>query len=64
MRTRSRPIRGEPTWEVAQLYPAQGDRGVYGTGRRATGLLKGFAVDVSKLFKTADAARKSGGADE
>jgi len=41
------------------------ERGVYGNGRRATsGLLKGFVVDVSKLFKTADAARKSGGADD
>jgi Uma2 family endonuclease len=41
------------------------ERGVYGMGRRATsGLLKGFGVDVSKLFKAADAARASGGSDD
>jgi len=41
------------------------ERGAYGMGRRATsGLLKGFGVDVSKLFKSADAARASGGSDD
>jgi Uma2 family endonuclease len=37
------------------------ERGVYGVGRKATsGLLKGFSVDVSKLFKSANAVRNSG----
>jgi Uma2 family endonuclease len=41
------------------------ERGAYGVGRRATSaLLKGFSVDVSKLFKTADAARQAGASDD
>jgi Uma2 family endonuclease len=41
------------------------ERGVYREGRRATSsLLKGFGVDIAKLFKTADAARKSGASDD
>ena len=37
------------------------ERGVYEIGRRATSsLLDGFSVDVSKLFKAADATRESG----
>jgi len=41
------------------------ERGIYATRQRATSsLLKGFAVDVSKLFKAADAAWKSGGSGD
>ena len=41
------------------------ERGVYREGRRATSLLlKGFRVDVTRLFKAADAARRSGASDE